>query len=206
MQTKNKQKKILIVFLIVSMFFGGQVYAHVTTDIHSGFWPSYASNNLSVAVGTSAQSYLSMVQFGSTAWNGIEPALKFNDAYVTSSADSSYFARVNVRGVDLGATGSYADAGNYKYIPLLGYFLNWDSEWKSSIIRLNVNTDENGNGIANLSPTEQQETITHEFGHVAGLRHNKYTIEDPISIMRQYGFNLITVPLDHDIAMIQYKY
>lgn len=57
-----------------------------------------------------------------------------------------------------------------------------------------------------MSYIQIEETITHEFGHVATLKHNQDKSEDSKTIMRQYGFNDTGVPLSHDIEMIKYKY
>ncbi|SDX79990.1 hypothetical protein [Paenibacillus sp. CF384] len=196
----------IVPFVLAGTLGVSTAMGHTNTDIYSGNWPSSVSNNLDVAVGTSAQGYLLRIQNAASAWNGIEPALNFSSVYTSSSTDTSHVARVNVRGADLGVTGLYADTSNYSYSIIWGYTADWSAEWKDSIVRLNTNTNTTGNGLQNLSYTRIQETVTHEFGHVSALKHNSNTTEDSISIMRQYGFNDKTTPLSHDVSMIQYKY
>ncbi|URN95411.1 MAG: hypothetical protein NAG76_03890 [Candidatus Pristimantibacillus lignocellulolyticus] len=204
-----KYGKVLlcIVPLIIASYLGVKTAeGHTSTDIYSGNWATTVANNLAVAVAPSAQGYFLRIENAAAAWNGIEDALVFKAPHKSDEAETNHVSRVHVRGVDLGATGAYADAGNYKYSIIFGYTLDWSAEWKDSIVRLNTNSSTTGNGLKNLTYSQIQETITHEFGHVAALKHNALTSEDSNAIMRQYGFNDTAVPLSHDIAMIKHKY
>lgn len=118
-------------------------------------------------------------------------------------ADSTLKEDITVRGVDLGATGSYADALNYKKTWYGGYSACWDCTWAVSRIRINNNAE---GPFEKTTATRQQETVTHEIGHSLALKHNQDTSEDSTAIMREFGFNDKKVPLAHDIAMIKHKY
>lgn len=118
-------------------------------------------------------------------WEGNYQAFTMNWSKTTSTTATILFTTMsNSSSTTLGITRYYS--------PYHSNFSADDFDWTYCIVSINTSKD------------IQTSTITHEIGHVLGLKHRN-TVPD--SIMCQMGFGrTATVPSDFDRALVTMKY
>ncbi|MDQ6418833.1 M57 family metalloprotease [Paenibacillus sp. LHD-117] len=204
MKKRNLKKVLILSTLAATLFALPVVHAH-NTDVYSGNWPSSVATNLAVAYGTSASTWSALIQQSAERWNGIDPNVAITSIYHNPEVDNETFpSRINLFATDLGSTGDWALALNFKYSVLWGYTGDWDAEWKVGRIRLNNNTDSTTKrGFSFYDTDLKRKIITHEIGHTLGLKHPADTSET--AIMKQ-GDNLYYTIQTHDKDVLKSKY
>ncbi|PYE47857.1 hypothetical protein DFQ00_111156 [Paenibacillus barcinonensis] len=149
-------------------------------------------------------SNLSSFQSWYTGWNGVSSKVGLEKPYESSFLDQTpHIARINIMGKNLGATGSWAEACNYKYSVIWGYSCDWNGSWKDSIIEFNTNTDsKTKKGYSFHSANLKKKIFLHELGHSLGLKHPDTTSS---AIMKQ-GDNGYYVVQTYDKSNLKEKY
>ena len=199
-----KKKWIIALTCFLAIFLVRSAVDAANSDYVSGSWDMSDTTSLGVAVGPSMSNYLSSFKSWYSSWNGVSSKVGLNQPYEQSSLDQTpHFARINIIGKNLGATGSWGETCNYKYSVILGYTCDWSGSWKDSIIKINTNTDSKTRvGYSFLSSDLRKKVFLHELGHSWGLDHPTTTSN---AIMKQGDNGYYTIQT-YDKNNIKAKY
>lgn len=178
------------------------------TEIWAGRWAN--ANDLNVKVCNSAVNTLNNSNASSNpllsaenaiwAWNGIVTNVSFGNINFTN--DEEYDGTVNLVAISLGSDGTLALTNVFKQengsLTLIQHPTTDSSDYVSATVELNTVV------FPTATAAQQARTITHEFGHVLGLKHP--TCGDK-AIMWQTADKLVAYSIQgHDIYNLQVKY